>query len=76
MLVVLLMACKAIGRRFVLVEVPFVARRARGRKVLPTERVFGVQIVIEGGRFPVTGSMAGFAFVSVGPFMFVVLFVT
>jgi hypothetical protein len=43
--------------------------------MLPTQWVFGVKIMIEGDRLPITCCVACLAFVSVRPFMSVVFFV-
>ena len=76
MLVVLLMAGVAVGRSLILIQVPLMAGLALGRDMPPTERVFGVQVMIERDGLPIALRMAGFALLSVCPFVFVVFLVT
>ena len=76
MLVIFLMAGVAVGRCLVFVQVALMAGCAFGCNVVPPQRVLCVQLMVEGDRFPVGGSVAGLALFTVRPFMRVIFFVT
>lgn len=74
--IALLMAGVTVGRRLIFIEVPLMAGGAGGRDMLSPQWIPSVQLVIEGDCFPVVRPVASLTLFTVGPFMFVVLFVT